>query len=272
MKLLRTPKNIEETVNWLKYKKRKFTIRHGTYTDTIVWEGQKITFSHAKFSNRVFAAANMIRRDVEASPLGQAIIRGDYEKVNFNHRSNLEPVFARRALNIDITSAYARCLYANGLITQGTYDYMLKLRKHERLPAAGMLARGFIIYHYNEGKCVKVEPYRAPTAQVFYYLIAEINNIMMALEWELGSYFYFYWVDGIFFKHDTPKGIVTRCENIIKQRGYDFKYELVENFRLTKHDDLYTISMRKNGEPKKYQFTDNETGKEINRMLYGTQK
>ena len=272
MKLLRTPETIEEAVNRLKNQKRKFTIRHGTYTDTLVFGDQKIAFSHARFSNRVFAAANMIRRDVEASALGQAIIRGDYEKSNFNHRENLQPVYARRALNIDITSAYARCLFANGLITPDTYNYMLKLRKHERLPAAGMLARGFTLYHYEGGRCVKVEPYRAPTAQVFYYLIAEINNIMMALEWELGSYFYFYWVDGIFFRYDTPKNLVTRCENIIAERGYEFKYESVTNFRLTKNEDLYTIRMTKNGEPKQYQFTDSATGKEIQRMLYGTQK
>lgn len=273
MKLIRTPENIEEAVQNLNRRHKKFSIKHGTYTDTLdLGDGRKITFSHARFSNRVFAAANMIRRDVLASLRGQEIMSSEHDKINFNHRPLLEPMYARRVLNIDITSAYARCLYANRLISSDTYAYLLKLRKQERLPAAGMLARGYTIYRYEGGKCSAIDSYRAPTAQVFYFLIAEINNLMMALEWELGNNFYFYWVDGVFFRYDTPKNLVTRCENIIRARGYDFKYEAVNNFHLTKRGDLYTIKMTKNGESKKYQFTDSETGKEIQRMLYANQK
>jgi hypothetical protein len=90
---------------------------------------------------------------------------------------------------------------------------------------------------------------------------------MQALQFELGKYFYFYWVDGIFFNYDTPPALIRTAEQILQDRGYKFKYETVENFSLSKNNHVFTIKMVKNGDPKIYKFTDSHIGRQITQLL-----
>ena len=107
-------------------------------------------------------------------------------KVNFGHRQDIKPFTAERVLNIDISSAYATCLLNSGLITRETFEYVKRLRKEERLPAVGMLARSACYWEYERGECTGIHVDRAETAEVFFYLIEEINLLMKSIEWELG--------------------------------------------------------------------------------------
>jgi hypothetical protein len=171
-------------------------------------------------------------------------------------------------LNIDISGAYASCLYVNGLITEKTFKYLKKLRKEERLPSVGMLAKSACLWKYKDGQCVDIVVERSKTAQVFFYLIEEINYVMRGIQWELGKHFYFYWVDGVFFSKDTPKHLITNVENLLISKNYQFKYEEVTNFKLSRNKkSVFTIDMIKNGEFKKYQFQDGNNGKEISTYL-----
>jgi hypothetical protein len=91
---------------------------------------------------------------------------------------------------------------------------------------------------------------------------------MRSLQWELGKNFYFYWVDGVFFDWDTPKGLVSRCERILWESGYPYKYEMVENFVLKKDKrEVFTIEMTKNDEFKRYQFSKKNDSKEVRKYL-----
>jgi hypothetical protein len=267
MKLHRTTDGIDEFINTLCTLEKSFAMRHGTYTTKIDTENGMIRFFTTSFSNRVFIASQMIRKDIINCPRGLEIIAGNFEKTNFGNRENLQPFKASRILNIDISGAYGRCLFVNELITEKTYKYILTLKKDERLPAVGMLARSFTVFNYECGECTDIKVERSATAQVFFFLIQEIDNIMRACQWALGKHFFFYWVDGIFFSYDTPKGLVSEVENILTSKGYGYKFELVENFALKKKRDLFTIEMNKNGEFKRYQFTDSSTGKEITRLM-----
>lgn len=267
MKLHRTTEGVDEIINNLCTRGKSFAMQHGTYTTKIDTENGLIRFFTTSFSNRVFIASQMIKKDIVNSPKGLEIIAGNFEKNNFGNRDNLTPFKASKILNIDISGAYGRCLFVNELITEKTYKYILTLKKDERLPAVGMLARSFTVFNYECGECTDIKVERSATAQVFFYLIQEIDNVMRACQWALGKHFFFYWVDGIFFSYDTPKTLISEVESILTQRGYHYKFEQVENFALKKNRDLFTIEMNKNGEFKRYQFTDSSTGKEITRLM-----
>jgi len=267
MKLTRKPQNVDEIVNFFNKLGDSYRIHHGTYSTVIETENGKVKFAGTKFNNRVFIAAKMVTKDVLASERGPLIMQTTWPRSNFQNKENLQPFRAKKILNIDISGAYASCLKVNELITDKTFSYLQKLKKDERLPAVGMLARTFTVFTYECGELTDVEVQRSATAQVFFYLIAEINNVMQAVEYELGKYFYFYWVDGIFFSYDTPGHIVKAVEAILADRGYKFKYESVENFSLKRSRDIYTINMIKNGENKTYKFTDSQIGRDITHIL-----
>lgn len=267
MKLVRKPENIDEIIVLLQKWSDSFQIKHGTYSTIIETDTGKIKFAGTKFSDRVFIASKMVLKDVLNSQRGPLIMQTVWPRTNFQNKDNLQPFRAKKILNIDISGAYASCLKVNELITDKTFNYLQKLKKDERLPAVGMLARTFTVFTYECGELTDVEVQRAATAQVFFYLIAEINNVMQAVEYELGKYFYFYWVDGIFFSYDTPGHIVKTVEAILADRGYKFKYESVENFSLKRNRDIYTINMIKNGENKTYKFTDSQIGRDITHIL-----
>ena len=267
MKLHRSSPTVDEIITILSKWNESFLVHHGTYSTIIETEASKIKFAGAKFSNRVFIASKMVLKDVLNSERGPLIMQTVWPRTNFQNKDNLQPFRAKKILNIDISGAYASCLKVNELITDKTFNYLQKLKKDERLPAVGMLARTFTVFTYECGELTDVEVQRAATAQVFFYLIAEINNVMQAVEYELGKYFYFYWVDGIFFSYDTPGHIVKTVEAILADRGYKFKYESVENFSLKRNRDIYTINMIKNGENKTYKFTDSQIGRDITHIL-----
>jgi hypothetical protein len=259
---------LKNYVKFLRDNKKTFVVRHGTYTTTVETQHGKNKYETHQFSDRVFIAAAMIRKDVVNSEMGQRIMELPHEKINFGHHQKLEPFKADEVLNIDISGAYATCLYVNGLITNKTFKYLKKLRKEERLPSVGMLARSACLWKYDAGECVDIVVERSKTAQVFYYLIEEINYVMRSIQWELGKHFYFYWVDGVFFAKDTPKRLITNVENLLISKNYLYKYEEVKNFKLSKNKQgVYTIDMVKNGEVKKYQFQDTNNGKEVANYL-----
>jgi len=259
---------LKNYVKFLRDNKKSFVVRHGTYTTAVETQHGKNKYETHQFSDRVFIAAQMIRKDVVNSEMGKRIMELPHEKINFGHHQKLEPFKADEVLNIDISGAYATCLYVNGLITDKTFKYLKKLRKEERLPSVGMLARSACLWKYKDGECVDIIVERSQTAQVFYYLIEEINYVMRSIQWELGKHFYFYWVDGVFFAKDTPKRLITNVENLLISKNYLYKYEEFKNFKLTKNKQgVYTIDMVKNGEVKKYQFQDTNNGKEVANYL-----
>lgn len=247
---------------------KKFTVRHGTYTTTLETDTGKRKFMTHNFAERVFIAAKMIRRDVLQSESAAEIMAVKHAKMNFGHREALMPFSAKEVLNIDISSAYATTLWLSGMITEKTYQYLQSLRKEERLPAIGMLAKSSVVFDYEGGKCVNIDVSRRDTHQIFFYLIEEVNLVMQSIAWELGRHYYFHWVDGVFFSRDTPRNLVARAEDILADRGYRFKYENVTDFQLKKSKQgLYSISMVKNGEHKLYQFHQTNNANEIKKFL-----
>lgn len=265
----RTPEFIKSQIQPLVDAKQDFEIQHGTYTTKLIKPTGKMVFSNVRFRPKVFVAANMVKRDTTQSEFGQHILSQVHHKRNYANTQRAESFTAERVYNIDIKGAYGNCLYNSGLITEGTYNYLMSLKKDERLPSVGMLARSHVKYHYQEGTCVDVETYRAPTAELFFYLIAEIDRIMREIQWILGNDFLFYWVDGVFFKDGTPAKKVSEVERYLTDLGYHYSYELCNDFFFENVEGQCRILMQKNAELKEWRFRDsNERDREISKMLH----
>jgi len=233
-----------------------FTIQHGTYTTKIHKPTGILTFSTIEFRPKVFIAANMVKRDATRSDKGKEIMTHTYHKNNYANSDTTELYLADEVWNIDIKSAYANCLLINDLILPETYEYLTGLRKHERLPAVGMLAKSHVKYHYSKGEIVSVQPYREKTSQIFFFLIHEIDRIMREIKWILGDYFLYYWVDGVFFKKETPKRLVNKVEQYLQEEGYPYAWELCYNFDYFRHDGNVKVKMIKGGVRKEWNFKD----------------
>lgn len=206
-------------------------------------------------------------------------MKGFHDTKNYNNKPRMTNYNADRVLNLDISGAYAAALMVNGLISEKTFLYLKSLRKTERLVSVGMLAKGYTEFTYEKGKCINVKAHREKTAQIFFYLIQEINYVMTDIQFFLGSDFIFYWVDGVFFKYSTPNSKIVDVENILKQSGYHYKYEDCKDFKYEVENDKHLVTMIKSEEYKRYEFRDNssrdilqavyEQSKKTNNRLFG---
>lgn len=263
----RTSDNVQFNIDILNKLGVEFEVQHGTYTTTIVTEEGKARYMMNEYNNRVFRCASMIKSDVLKSENAQEIMASKYLKNNFALSDNKNSYKARQVLNIDISSAYATCLYRNELITDKTYKVLKSLPKTERLPCVGMLATSHTKFQYSNGECYNVDVFRSPTAPVFFYLIDEINYIMQQIQFLLGEDFIFYWVDGVFFNYNTPPEKVQAIEEFLTESGYDYKYENVQDFKIEVDDKKLMLKMVKNGDPKQYIVGKDNVGESVKTYL-----
>jgi hypothetical protein len=267
LKIPRTTENINFNIQILNMLNVPFEVQHGTYTTTIITEEKKVKYMMNKYNNRVFACAKIIKRDVLKSSKAQEIMADKFFKINYGFSNLVESYQAKRVLNIDISSAYASCLYNNKLITEATYQRISTLPKVERLPVVGMLATSYTKFIYDKGECIDVKVHRAETANVFFYLIDEINYIMQEIRHLLGNHFIFYWVDGVFFSEETPKSTIKEVEHFLLELGYRYKYEAVRDFSIDSTKKSLIIKMNKNNEFKQYSINHDNVGESVKNYL-----
>ncbi len=266
-RLKRTAENIQFQIDLLNQFGVPFEVQNGTYTTTIITPHKKTRYMMNNYSSRVFQVATMIKTEVQKSDLGQEIMQSKFFKTNFGFSNNPKSYASKKVLNIDITSAYATCLLNAGLISERTYQALKKLPKTERLPCVGMLATSHTKYRYENGECVEVTAFRSPTANVFFHLIDEINYVMRNIEFLLGKNYIFHWVDGIFFDYNTSPKIIKEIEQYLQEKGYDYKYEDVQDFKVETDEKKIMIKMVKNGIPKQYTIGKDNVGKEVGNYL-----
>ena len=90
---------------------------------------------------------------------------------------------------------------------------------------------------------------------------------MQTIQYQLGSRFIFYWVDGIFFDYNTDKQTVKLVEEFLMYQGYDYKYENVDDFKIVQDDNNLVIQMLKNKEYKEYTIGKDNVGDAIKTYL-----
>lgn len=247
--------------------KQNFSVRSSTYSTTITLpNSNKLKFYKNKYDDRVFIANKMILRDIKEKNIDH-IINGNFKKINYDSKNGLDCFNEKNVINLDISSAYACTLLNENIITRKTFDFLQKLRKFERLPAMGMLARKSMIFTYQQGACTDTDIDLSPHAQVFYYLIEKVEQAMQEAKRIAGEYYLFHWVDGVFIDAALPKRKLAQIENVFKKRNYMYKYEVVENMRVWREDDDIWVDMIKNGISKKFSFIDRNFQKNIQSLL-----
>ena len=244
-----------------------YTLKHGTYTTILESEMGKHKFMLNSYSNRVFIARNKVLKDLKESELAKEIMQGDYSTKNFGISDRLQNMDEDKILNIDISSAYPHAIYNAGLISEETFNYLKGLKKGEKLPCLGMLAGSHVKLKYEGGKVTDYYAHREPTAQIFFLLIQEVNDVMEECKWILGDDYIFHWVDGVFFKKSTSVKKINQVEKIFEDLKFPYKYESVKNFSLRKNGENYVISMNKNGEDKRYEFNHRNDYQTIKRYI-----
>jgi ubiquitin C-terminal hydrolase len=265
--LYRDVETVKKIVQMYKDMKLDFCIKNSSYSTIIETETNQVRFITNNYSNAVFMAAQKIKSDVTKSELGKSIMAGHYSTANYDSANGQPDGTWNKIINIDITSAYATCLLNSKLISKETYLFLQKIPKTERLPAMGMLARNQLIINFEKGVATTHERFTADTAQIFFYVISEINKMMQKVMQMAGDYFLFYWVDGIFLKYDIPVELLDQIEAVFLHKNYAVKYESVKDLEWKREDESVVITMNKNGENKRYAFKDRNYSKNFDTLM-----
>jgi hypothetical protein len=265
----RNHNQIEITIKALNKAKARFDIHHSSYSTQIVFPdtGQKTLFKTFNYRNAVFAISRAIIKDLEANPVAEELRQMNFLTNNFATKNGWQPKRCKKVLNIDISKAYASCLLNSGLITAKTFRYLNSLKKHERLPAVGMIAKRSVVYRYNDGECVSFDTQTGKWSNIFYYVVQQVNSIMQDCQMIAGEHFCFYWVDGIFVDAKIDKQTLKELEQCLQDAGYKYKYENVENFEAWREAEKIFVKMIKNGEPKQYCYRDPNFGSNFRQVL-----
>ena len=265
--LFRNLDTVDNVIKLYQSMKMNFCVKNSSYSTVIETDNAQIRFITQAYSNQVFMAAQKIKADVTRSDLGKSIMAGTYSTANYDSANGQPDGKWPHIVNIDISSAYATCLLNSKLISQATYDFLQKIPKTERLPAMGMLARNQVIINFENGEPTTHTRDVAPTAQIFFFVISEINKLMQKTMQMAGDYFLFYWVDGIFLKYDIPVRLLSEIEAVFLQGDYAVKYESVKNLEWKREDETVIITMNKNGENKRYAFKDRNYSKNFDALM-----
>jgi hypothetical protein len=244
-------------VKTLKEQKANFKVAHSKYTTSILLpDGSKVNFILRRYRDKVFISNKMILKDLKAHPKFQELKNSDYSTKNFAIQNGIDNCSYPEVINLDISSAYATTMKAQGLISEGTFKMLQSLEKHERLPSMGMLAKRSLIFDYKDGECVDTQLELGENRQVFFFLIQKVEECIRKCRELSGDYYLFHWVDGIFIRNDIPVPMLQSIEGMLSSYGYKYKYEKVLNFELTRNKEILSIKMNKNGEDKVYTFND----------------
>jgi len=253
-------RNTELFLDWvktLKEQKANFKVVHSKYMTGIeLSDGSKINFILNKYRNKVFIAHKMVLKDLSENPRYNRIKETEHSTKNFSVRNGLENCQYKEVINLDISSAYASTMFAQGLIKENTFKMLQSLEKHERLPAMGMLAKRSLVYNYKQGICEDTKLRLGDNRQIFFFLIQKVEECMNECRALAGDYYLFHWVDGIFIKNDLPVETLKKIEKVLERYGYKYKYEKVINLDVQRNKGILSINMNKNGQDKEYTFND----------------
>ena len=265
--MYKNPQLQESIIKQYKDAKLDFQIKHSNYNTQIIGTDTVLKFIQTEHNTRVFVAYNKIVKDLKASDKTVEILQGEWSTENFNSKNGLKPCSYKKVLNLDITSAYPYCLFINKLITLDTFNYLMGLPKTERLPAIGMIAKKSVWIDYKKGKATNWDLQSGEYANIFFYVINQITDLM---EWAAdiaGDHFLFYWVDGIFLKPTISKKKLQEITGIFAEQGYYYKYESVKDFSVVRDEDKLYINMIKNGEEKPYTMYDKNLARNFTKLL-----
>lgn len=265
--IFKNPQLQESIIKQYKEAGLDFQVKHSNYNTQIIGQETVLKFIQTEHSIKVFVAYNKIVSDLKKSDKTLEILQQDWSTENFDSKNGLKPCSYKTVLNLDITSAYPYCLFINKLISQDTFNYLMALPKSERLPAIGMIAKKSVWIDYNNGKASNWDVKTGEYANIFFFVIQQITDLMAWAADIAGDDFLFYWVDGIFLKPTISKKKLQEITGIFAEQGYYYKYENVKNFSVVRENDKLFINMIKNGEEKPYTMYDKNLARNFTKVL-----
>jgi hypothetical protein len=265
--IFKNPQLQESIIKQYKEAGLDFQVKHSNYNTQIIGQETVLKFIQTEHSIKVFVAYNKIVSDLKKSDKTVEILQQDWSTENFDSKNGLKPCKYKTVLNLDITSAYPYCLFINKLISQDTFNYLMGLPKSERLPAIGMIAKKSVWIDYNNGKASNWDVKTGEYANIFFFVIQQITDLMAWAADIAGDDFLFYWVDGIFLKPTISKKKLQEITGIFAEQGYYYKYENVKNFSVVRENDKLFINMIKNGEEKPYTMYDKNLARNFTKVL-----
>jgi hypothetical protein len=265
--MFKNPQLQESIIKQYKEAGLDFQVKHSNYNTQIIGQESVIKFIQTEHSIKVFIAYNKIVADLKKSDKTVEILQGDWSTENFDSKNGLKPCSYKTVLNLDITSAYPYCLFINKLICLDTFNYLMALPKNERLPAIGMIAKKSVWIDYQKGKATAWDVKTGEYANIFFFVIQQITDLMAWAADIAGDDFLFYWVDGIFLKPTISKKKLQQITGIFAEQGYYYKYENVKNFSVVRENDKLYINMIKNGEEKPYTMYDKNLARNFTKVL-----
>jgi hypothetical protein len=265
--MFKNPQLQESIIKQYKQAGLDFQVKHSNYNTQIIGQESVIKFIQTEHSIKVFIAYNKIVADLKKSDKTVEILQGEWSTENFDSKNGLKPCSYKTVLNLDITSAYPYCLFINKLITLDTFNYLMALPKNERLPAIGMIAKKSVWIDYQKGKATTWDVKTGEYANIFFFVIQQITDLMAWAADIAGEDFLFYWVDGIFLKPTISKKKLQEITGIFAEQGYYYKYENVKNFSVVRENDKLYINMIKNGDEKPYTMYDKNLARNFTKVL-----
>ena len=265
--MFKNPQLQESIIKQYKEAGLDFQVKHSNYNTQIIGQESVIKFIQTEHSIKVFIAYNKIVADLKKSDKTVEILQGEWSTENFDSKNGLKPCSYKTVLNLDITSAYPYCLFINKLICLDTFNYLMALPKNERLPAIGMIAKKSVWIDYQKGKATTWDVKTGEYANIFFFVIQQITDLMAWAADIAGDDFLFYWVDGIFLKPTISKKKLQEITGIFAEQGYYYKYENVKNFSVVRENDKLYINMIKNGDEKPYPMYDKNLARNFTKVL-----
>jgi hypothetical protein len=265
--LFRNADQVEQLVKFYNEQKVTFKVKHSQYSTTFDFGKEKIKFVTQTYGIRVFAANRCLVKDIKASPDTLELLTKYYSTDNYDVRNGLKPKNYGKVINVDIVGAYPNTLINNGLCSQETYKRLMNLPKMERLPAIGMIAKKATVFSYENGECTEWDVEVGEFANIFYFLIYEIDRIMKFCKEIAGEYYIMHWVDGIFLEPHTPRQILEDIQDFLKKHKYLFRFENISSFKVVREDDMLNFEITKNKELKTFKFADKRMNENYNQIL-----
>lgn len=265
--LYRNAEQIESLIKFYNEQKVKFKVKHSQYSTTFDFGKEKIKFVTQTYGIRVFAANRSLVKDIKSSNDTLDLLTRYYSTENHDVRNGLKPKKYGKVINIDISGAYPNTLINNGLCTFDTYKKLMRLPKLERLPAIGMIAKKATVFSYEDGQCVEWNVEVGEFANIFYFLIYEVNRIMKMCKEIAGEFYIMHWVDGIFLEPYTPKEVLLEIQKKLKDAKYNFRFENISQFNVSREDDMLIFEIMKNKDLKTFKFADKRMNENYNEIL-----
>ncbi len=197
------------------------------YTDSLHCEEINTIFSLDGMNLKVFLAKNKIiadykECDIIIENIPRSIIH--YYKL-IPHEFNFE-----KAILIDINSAYPTILKNYEIIKEETFNFLMKLKKRERLKAIGSLATQKIKTEYIKG--VKQEAEIMPRGEysdLYFFCAYEIGEALQFASTILPNSFLFYWFDGIYFRYENNEQLY-KVMDYFREKNLAHKFLVIYDF------------------------------------------